>query len=1247
MILLLALVCVFVACDGAEEKPNVNGTVVDSQGVAYRPNAENTAYVVIGMSSHDRSNIVIPEKVDGKNVVSIQAGAFKNDDHLKSVDLPSTISSIGDGAFANCKKLTRVTYTELNISVIGKDTFKGCASLSDFDIPSSVVTIGDNAFDGCKVLQSVVIPSGITSLGNNAFRDCIALESAIFDENSNLTVIGEETFCGCMNLSTLVLPENVKVIKESAFFGCSALEAIDLPDVLENIRSYAFYGCALLKEVTIPDSVVTIERSAFNNCQALKKVNFASRSGLSMIGEHSFENCIALSSFDVPDGVTIIGEEAFYNCGKLQNITFGYDSLLKTISKNAFVGCNSLQSLDLPKEVTSIGEGAFYGCKSLYFVMLPDDSNLVEIGDNAFYNCDSLMGVVFGESSSLIKVGAKAFYDCDRLITVEFGSFSPLQSIGEKAFYDCGSLFTMTLPLDLNSVGKNAFTNCFRLVEVNDLSTAIDVTLGETTYGGVAAYAKIVANDPNYETKIDVDENGYVTYEDSTNVSLVGYIGGETGLVIPLKVTDVNKYAFYKNTAIRSVLFEEDSRLRKIDVSAFESCTSLKTIQIPTTVLSIEDRAFKNCKAINNIYFDARACQDFVADNEIFYSVGTSTSGVNVTLGREVTRLPSYLFSGKGTLPRVRRLYYSDYVSLEHIGEYAFSNNRYMTTLYLPSTLLTMGEGAFSNTVLTNVTIEDECMLYNLPKDAFKNCTKLVSVYFGENSILANIEESAFESCTALIDVTFGELNGIMTIGKYAFKDCINLTSFRLPEWSHDIGEDAFYNCYRLTEIIDQTEHIDVTIGTDDNGGVGKYALVVHEGFEGSMIEIDDFGYVILHDNEESILVNYVGLETELIVPQSVTCINDFALKDLKKITSVKFEEDSRFTTFGNNVFMGDEALLSVEIPQNTIAIGENIFEGCTELVDLYYNAIDCTGIDKNTVLLNGVGDAGVNVTIGNKVVIVPQYFLAKTEDKSDYKVSGITFEEGSTCLVIGDYAFEGVNSIATLDIADSVEIIGGYVFKDCTLLTAINFGKDSKLESMGEKIFENCPSMTTLKLPKYLESIDATTFDGMSKVLTSISVDSENENYHARGNCLIKTEGATLVLGCRNSTIPDYVVNIANGAFKNCSELKNIVIPESVKVIGDEAFYWCINVENITFQGEGLETIGQNAFVYCSKVNRVTLPSSLKRVGAYAFLYCSGLKTILYKGDSEAWSKIELNERWNYRVGAANVMCTDKNVAI
>ena len=1242
--LLLALVCVFVACNEPQEKPNA--TIVDSQGIAYRPNAENTAYVVIGTSSLEKGNVVIPEKIDGKKVISIQSNAFKNNDYLKSIDLPATITSIGDGVFTNCKNLTAVTYEELNLSAIGKDTFKGCASLRDFDIPSSVVSIGDNAFDGCKMLTNVTIPTAISSLGNNAFRDCIALTSVVFDLNSNLAVVGAEAFCGCMNLSTLVLPESVKVIGESAFFGCSALGTIDLPDVLENIKSYAFYGCASLKEITIPDSVVTIERSAFNNCQALKKVNFASGSSLSLIGEHSFENCIALSSFDVPSGVTTIGEEAFYNCGKLVSVTFSDDALLNTISKNAFVGCSSLENIALPSNVATIGDGAFYGCKSLNLVTIPDNSNLVEIGDNAFYNCDSLVGVLFGDASSLIKVGAKAFYDCDRLITVDFGAFSPLQSIGEKAFYDCGALFTMTLPIDLNSVGKDAFTNCFRLVEVNDLSTTLDVVLGETTFGGVATYAKIVANDPSYVTRIDIDEDGYVTYVDSTNVSLVGYVGSETGLVIPLEVTDVNRFAFYKNTAIRSVLFEENARVRKIDESAFESCTSLKTIQIPVTVLNIGDRAFKNCKAVNTIYFDARACQDFVADNETFYSVGTSTSGVNVTLGREVMRLPSYLFSGKGTLPRVRRLYYSDYVSLEHIGEYAFSNNRYMTSLYLPSTLKTMGEGAFSNTVLTNVTIEDECMLYELPKDAFKNCTKLVSIYFGENSILANIGESAFDNCTSLIDVTFGELNGIMTIGKYAFRDCINLSSFRLPEWSHEIGEDAFYNCYRLNEIIDQTEHIDVVVGGEDNGGVGKYALIVHEGLEGSMVEIDDLGYVILHDNEENILLNYIGGETELVIPNNVTCINDFALKDFTKITSVAFEEDSKLTTIGNNAFMGDIALTSVEIPQNTTAIGEDIFKDCKLLNNVYYNAIDCTGIDNNTVILNGVGNAGVNVVIGKDVTYLPSYFLAKTEDKSDFKVVGVSFEEGSACATIGDYAFEGID-VTDLTIADSVIKIGDSAFKDCLALASVNFTSESKLETLGEKIFENCPSVTALRLPKYLNEIEDNTFDGLSKILSSISVDSENETYHARGNCLVKTEGSILILGCKNSTIPNYVVRIANGAFKNCSGLKSIVIPESVKVIGDEAFYWCINVENIYIQGEGLETIGQNAFVYCSKVNRITLPVSLKRVGAYAFLYCSGLKSILYNGDSEAWAKIQLNERWNYRVSAASVMCTDKNVAI
>ena len=1245
IVLLCALVCVFVACD--EEPPVTPETaVVDGQGIAYRLNADKTAYTVIGFSSQSASEVVIPEKIKSKPVVSIQTGAFRGDDKITTVSISSAVTVINEGAFSGCANLEKVWFgAGSDITTIGVSAFSDCVSLSVISLPNGLVTLSESAFEGCSALSNMVIPASIQTLSDFAFRDCIAMEKVEFNEGSTLTEIGEEAFCGCMSLSSVTLPDGLTDIDKSAFFGCRALTNVQLPDTLVNIQKYAFYGCEVLTEITIPATVEKIGISAFNNCQKLRKVNFEDGSIITQIEAHTFENCLELLSFTLPDSVTDIDEKAFFNCESLKTVTFGEQSALQTVNSQVFVGCDAIEEINLPKSLVTIKESAFEACESLTTVTVPDESALVDIGERVFYDCDNLTTVTFGDLGSLREIGANVFYDCDRLMTVDFGAYSTLKKIGQKAFFDCDALFSFTVPIDVTEIGANAFANCFRLVEVNDLSITLNIEKGSSSDGGVATYAKDVAHDVEHESKISVDDEGYVTYTNGSNVSLVGYIGDQIELIVPLEITEINRYAFYKNTFVKTVVFEVGTRLNSILPSAFESCTALKGFEIPVEVLEIGQNAFKDCKAVNAIYYDARNCADLSEDTNAFFSVGTSTSGVNLMIGPNAVNLPDYAFSSSGTLPRIKTVEFLG-TNLESIGNYAFRNNRYVTNLTLPASLRTMGESAFENTAITYLTFEEGCWLYTIPKKAFYNCTKLISVDFSEESYVADINTQAFENCTSLRGISFGESSGLMVIGASAFKNCINMTSFELVSSAHMIQDDAFYNCYRLTEVIDPSDHLDITAGSEENGGIAKYALVVHDGPE-SVVETDDDGYVILSDGDKKVLVNYVGNSTELIVPAIVTDVNTFALRDRSTLTSVKFDTDSALTVLGDKVFLNCTKLKTVEIPENTVEVGEGILNGCTALDTVYYNAVDCTGIVEETVVFNGTGDNGFKLIVGNTVEVIPAYLCRATEEKYDFKVVGVEFAENSKCKTVGDYAFAEEDAIPSLIIPDSVVSIGNYAFKDCTGIENLSFGEGSALKLIGTKAFENCVSITDLSLPGKVNSISADAFDGLSKVLLSIKVADENTTYHAQGNCLIKTSDNTLMVGCRNSTIPDYIVTVADGAFKNCDELKKIVIPESVKSIGAEAFYNCISVTEITIQGNNLESIGHNAFVYCLRVQKITLPVSIRSIGSHAFLYCTGMEKISYTGTSQEWKMISFGEKWNYRVPATKIGCSDGNVEL
>ena len=184
---------------------------------------------------------------EGSQLKSISPYAFFYCDALKSIDLPNSLTTIGDGAFLECYALESVT------------------------LGSSVETIGASAFN-CAPISSITIPASVKSIGNRTFANCTALESVTFAEGSQLTSIGDNAFNTCSALSSITLPNTVTTVGAKAFHYCTKLGSATLSNSMEAIPDNMFYNCAQLKEITIPESVTSIGEYAFYNCTSLKNI---------------------------------------------------------------------------------------------------------------------------------------------------------------------------------------------------------------------------------------------------------------------------------------------------------------------------------------------------------------------------------------------------------------------------------------------------------------------------------------------------------------------------------------------------------------------------------------------------------------------------------------------------------------------------------------------------------------------------------------------------------------------------------------------------------------------------------------------------------------------------------------------------------------------------------------------------------------------------------------------------------------
>lgn len=431
-----------------------------------------------------------------------------------------------------------------------------------------------------------------------------------------------------------------------------------------------------------------------------------------------------------------------------------------------------------------------------------------------------------------------------------------------------------------------------------------------------------------------------------------------------------------------------------------------------------------------------------------------SAEVTSITLPKTVTSIGVNAFS---ELP----IESIDLTSVTYIHDYAFLRCKNLESVTLGNGLTSIGKGAFENcSSLTSIDIPGS--VTSIGVDAFSGCDKLktVNIIISDLSVLANRKiGSAFSSSIEVHYIYKGEEitdlvipDGVTSIGDYVFAGCSSMTSITIPSSVTSIGEHAFLECKNVTSvnISDLTAWCKIKFKTWASNP-------------------------LYYSNR--LLLNGNKIEN-LVIPNGVTAIGDFAFEQCHDLTSVSLPEG--ITKIGFCAFATCIHLVSVNIPQSVTSIGEGAFEYCYKLssitlppkVESIGNGAfsDCNGL--------------TSITIPSSVRKIEKWAFNCGNLNSIIVESGnVFYDSRNNCnAIIQKSNNKLITGCKNTSIPTNVELIGVAAFEDCEDMSIMTI--PNSVRRIYERAFSGCPSLTSVVIGSGITRIDEKAFANSDKLV-------------------------------------------------------------------------------------------------------------------------------------------------------------------
>ena len=426
----------------------INDSKFEVNGIYYFITSSNTVSICHGPNiNYYSGNFTIPVTVTyggiTYDVTGIHRDTFRGignaiNETLTSVQIPSTITTIGNCAFMSCTQLTDVV------------------------VPNSVTSIGYQAFMSCSHLESVTLGSGLTSIQFYTFKSCPLLTSI----TCLATVppeISSNTFTdGQYSSATLYVPRGTKSTYQETYNWQNFSNIVEL--------NYSFVVNGIYYAITGPNTVMVTYRDD----------NYGSYSGyvsipssviyndvsylVDQIDEYAFRLCENLTGIGIPPSVTTIGAYAFVGCESLSavnitdleawcRISFDSNASANPLSWGHYLYLNNelVTEIAIPDGITSLSSFLFFGCEGLTRVVIPN--SVTHLGWSCFNSCSNLTSVTLG--SGLTFISAYAFNYCTALTAMTSLATTP-PTLENGPFINIGSNAMLFVPeASINAYKEN------------------------------------------------------------------------------------------------------------------------------------------------------------------------------------------------------------------------------------------------------------------------------------------------------------------------------------------------------------------------------------------------------------------------------------------------------------------------------------------------------------------------------------------------------------------------------------------------------------------------------------------------------------------------------------------------------------------------------------------------------------------------------------------------------------------------